>query len=369
MLIGFETQTHETKAHPTGIPRVIRETHEWASDFFGLRGHQVGWVNTVSSPRSYNFTVDPYLRSDPVLNGPEAKLEECDALVILDISLQLNIAEVIHHKEFRGLKVYVLIHDLLPLTFHEWFPPGSQTPFRLYLQRMIHIADQIVVTSQHVASELSSLGWNIRAPIHIIPLGSIHKQLPPSQVPNDQISLLCVATVEPRKGHQRLLDAFTFIRAMGLDINLTFVGKKGWAPPELYSNIERHSDFGGRLRWLENANDFEVRLLATKSSIGVIPADGEGFGMFLEEALTLGLKVVASDIPVFREREQPNVFYANQDSESLAEAIVLASQTPWVNLPGARIRSMQDFARGFSDLILLTLEGNFSVSLTPAKGH
>lgn len=350
-LIGFETQTHETKVFPTGIQRVIRETHQWVTDFLGADGIDVGWVNTVDRPRAYGFKSHPYLASDPVLNGPEAKLSEIDVLVILDLSMMLDVRAVVHEKQSRGLKVVVLIHDILPISHPEWFPADAERIYRLFLQRMLHIADHVVLTSEFVRSELLGLQWSIAGEIHVIRLGSLHPPRPASRVPQSEIALISVSTVEPRKGHRRLLGAFDVLRQQGRDVNLHLVGKPGWAEQSLYREINDHPDFGARLRWHRNASDLDVLNLAGRSNIAVIPSDEEGFGMFLEEALTLGLKVVASDIPVFREREQPNVFFANLTAQGFAEAILEASRAPWVDIYPIRVRSMRDFGADFSNLL------------------
>jgi glycosyltransferase involved in cell wall biosynthesis len=352
MFIGFDTQTHETKVFATGIQRVIRETHGWLADFLPISGGQVGWVNTVPRQRSYAFKTNPYLASDPVLNAPEAKLSEVDVLVITDIAMLLDVRAIQREKQNRQLKVVVLIYDIFPVTHPEWFPKESLRYFRLYLQKMLYIADQIVVTSQSVKDDLLALSWATEPKILVIHLGSFHAQRPSSSIPRSQISLISVSTVEPRKGHARLIEAFDELRAAGEDVNLHIVGKRGWAEEKLYRDIQSHPDFGARLRWHQDAMDPEVLTLASQCNIGVIPSDGEGFGMFLEEALTLGLKVVASDIPVFREREQPNVFFSPLTSTGLASTIVEAARTPWEGRVDWRVRSMRDFAEDLSNLLV-----------------
>jgi glycosyltransferase involved in cell wall biosynthesis len=351
-LVGFETQTHETKTFATGIQRVVRETHGWATGFLGAAGVRSGWVNTVDRPRSYAFRSDPYLASDPILNGLPAELSDVDLLVITDVSILLDVQAIRREKHDRDLQVLVVIYDVLPITHPEWFPEGSAKHFRLFIQRMLHIADYIVVNSESVRDELLSLGWSVHADILIIPLGSLHPQRPASDVPESQISLLSVSTIEPRKGHRRLIGAFDELRKTGKDVSLNLVGRRGWAEDKLYEDIQNHPDFGARIRWHRDASDEQVTALSIQSNIGVIPSDGEGFGMFLEEALTLGLKVVASDIPVFRERKQSNLFFAPLSAAGLAEGILQAAKAPWQSLDDNPVRTMRDFASDLSNLLL-----------------
>lgn len=355
MLIGSETQTQERQQVVTGIQRVICETHKGLSDLLGIRNIDIGWVHTGSFPRSLNFRTVPYLAADPVLSGAEAPLAEIDALLLLDIPTQVNFQALINEKSQRDLQVFVLIHDILPIVNPQWFPEGGHRAFKLYIQQVFHVADHIIVTSEHVKRDLENLGWKFKGQIHVIALGSIHKQRDHIDSPSSRISALYVSTIAPRKGHETLMDAFDVLRARGCDVDLTLIGRFGWDCQELISRIMNHSDLGGRLKWLRNADDHAVTVAASRCNVGVIPAEGEGFGMFLEEALTLGLKVVASDIPVFREREQPNLFFADLNGESLANAMTVAAATPWTKLNRGQVRSMQDFSRDLTDLILAQL--------------
>jgi glycosyltransferase involved in cell wall biosynthesis len=349
-LVGSETQTQEGKKAATGIERVIVETHNGLKDYLGIRGVDVAPIHTVDAPPSQNFMGDPYLATDRVLSTPRVKLSEIDGLMLLDLSRNLDFRVIRAERARRSLPVFALIHDILPITHPEWFPGLENRAYRLFLQQIFHISDEIVVTSEQVRADIQDLGWAHRAPIHVFPLGSIHRQRTPPTLQSGQISVLSVTTIAPRKGHELLLDAFQVLRGLGRDIDLTLVGRTS-AAEKTVDRIRQHPDLGGRLKWFANADDHVVGSLAARCNVAVIPSEGEGFGMFLEEALTLGLKVVASDIPVFRERAQANVRFADLSAESFAHSLVMASEAPWEVGPHLPIRTMKDFARDFSDLV------------------
>lgn len=351
LTIGSESQSQERQLAVTGIQRVVCESHKGLTDLLGIAGIEIGWVHTSNSQRSLNFKTEPYLATDPVLNGPEVQLSEIDGLVVLDIPTQLNVPAVLGQKSIRDLQVFVLIHDILPLIHPQWFPKAAPRSFKLYIQQVLHVADHIIVPSEQVKRDLLNLGWKHHAEIVVIPLGSIHKQRTPIEFPESQVSAMYVSTIAPRKGHDKLLDAFDILRARGCDVDLTLIGNIGWDCEDVVRRIRNHPDLNGRLKWLRNADDHAVMMTASRCNIGVIPAEGEGFGMFLEEALSLGLKVVGSDIPVLREREQANVYFANMNGESLADSMVIAAGTPWVPMARGQVRSMTDFSRDLADLI------------------
>lgn len=351
LVVGSETHGLRRKDFVSGIERVVSETHRGLVDLIGASGGQVVQVNTSPEDGSLEFLNNSYLASDPVLSGPQKSLEDIDVLINLDLATTTSFIEIAKERRKRSLPVVSVVHDVLPLTNPEWFMPEVQFGFRLFIQQMLFTSDVIVVTSSEVRSNLEALEWKFDGIVVTLPLGSTHAQREPAVLPPSQISAMYVSTVAPRKGHSRLLDAFDLLREGGHDVDLTLVGKAGWLSDDLFARIQNHPDFGGRLRWLTNADDAEVKALAARCNVGVIPADGEGFGMFLEEALTLGLKVVASNIPVFTERAQDNVFFSELTPKSLAATLIEASETPWAEPSGTGVRTMKDFATDLSRVI------------------
>lgn len=359
MLIGSETQSQEHQVVLTGIQRVICESHKVLFDSLGAQGIEIGWVNTRKIPRSMNFMKVPYLTQDPVLTGMQAQLSEISLLLLSDIPAHMDFLAVTAERKRRNLPVIALIHDVLPLTNPEWFPEQANRNFKLYLQQLFYIADHIVVISDQVKHDLEMLGWKRSAPIDVIPLGSIFPQCGRSSIPDNQLSILYVSTLAPRKGHAELLDSFDELRLLGADIDLTLVGQQGWECTDLVDRIRTHPDFDGRLKWIQNADDHTIKVAASRCNLGVIPSEGEGFGLFLEEGLTLGLKMVASNIPVFRERPHPNITYFDrQPDNQLTQAILVAASKKWVPAEPGEVRSMTKFGLELSDLILDLLDRN-----------
>jgi glycosyltransferase involved in cell wall biosynthesis len=112
---------------------------------------------------------------------------------------------------------------------------------------------------------------------------------------------------------------------------------------------------GGRVKWISDANDEQIRAHVRKSTLGVFPSEDEGFGLFLEEALSLGLPVVVTDIPVFRERAQANMYFAEATAEGLAQTILDAHRSPW-KVPETPVRSMKDFVADFLQTVMPVVE-------------
>lgn len=344
--VGSDVSVQVTKSACTGIERVVRECHGELHSLLWAEGHDLVPFRLAPGTGSDNYLSDPYLASDPVLQKPLTRIEDTDALLFLDLHHVRDFSRLYQVRQERELPTVFIIYDLLPLLSPQWFPPQHDRLFRIYVQQVMRTADHIVTISQKVADDLASLGWRTSAHIHPLHLGSTFTRLPPPQV--DHLSILYVSTLEPRKGHDVLLDAFDILLAAGEDVELTLVGREGWECDVIVRRIMEHAALGTRLHWYSNATDHDVRQLSRRCSVATMPSRDEGFGLFVEEALSLGLKVVATDIPIFRERQGPNITLTELTPMALAAALVDAHAEDFTPTD---VRTMRDFGLDLLDVI------------------
>lgn len=112
--------------------------------------------------------------------------------------------------------------------------------------------------------------------------------------------LLMVGTIEPRKNHLALLDAWELLRSEGFPtLNLVIVGSFGWDHDEVMRRFSPWLQRGG-LHLLEAVPASDLRLLYRHAQATVCPSFGEGFDFPGIEAMRCGGVVAASDIPVHR---------------------------------------------------------------------
>jgi len=134
---------------------------------------------------------------------------------------------------------------------------------------------------------------------------------------------LMVGTIEPRKGHSFVLQAF---EELWKDINMTaslcIIGREGWDVSDFMAGLKCHIELGKRLLFLNAVPDSELRY-AYNNSVALIQAsEGEGFGLPLIEAAQYGLPIICTDIPVFREIASEHALYFEKGStESLKKCI------------------------------------------------
>lgn len=355
IVVGSETQSLEGLTYVTGVQRVVREAHVAMTDALAPRGIRIAPLHSLEAPRHRGHLRNPYLASDPVLSQEPVTPEEVDAYLFLDLHLNASFRRVHMARQIRPRPAIGLVHDVLPILSPQWWPDDPQRVFRIYTQQLLRVCDHVVVTSQKSHDDLLSLGWEVPGELHVIPLGSTFRQRAPEAAPDGRMSLLYVSTVEARKGHDILLEAFDLLRRRGSDVDLTIVGREGWLDTDIAERLRQHPDFGGRLTWLVSPDDLTVSTVARRCSIGVFPSADEGFGLFLEEGLAHGLKMVVSDIPAFRERTMPNVSFTERTPQALADAIEGAHAQEWVPLAPGQVRTMQDFGRELAELVAETV--------------
>lgn len=127
--------------------------------------------------------------------------------------------------------------------------------------------------------------------------------------------ILSVASHDKRKNTALLVSAFNLFNKKGL-YRLILVGKQGKAFKRMetneYINVE----------YRDNVSDRDLEELYLSCDLCVNLSSYEGFGLPVLEALTLGAKVLCSDIEVFRELYGDNVFFTKITDPSIVSSSI-----------------------------------------------
>ena len=133
---------------------------------------------------------------------------------------------------------------------------------------------------------------------------------------------LMVGTLEPRKNHAYVLDAFEELWRCGENISLCIIGKVGWKCSDIIDRIYTHGQFGKSLFYFYDAVDEELAFCYENCEAVIFASVTEGFGLPLVEAMSFGRSVLVSDIPVFREiGENYPVYFPLFNIEILVETL------------------------------------------------
>jgi glycosyltransferase involved in cell wall biosynthesis len=326
----------------TGIQRVVREIARRA-----LETPPQGWqgeaVRLVGGRLRHTYTVPLSILGHEPLTLPEqpADVRQGDVLLCADVNPNMTQADFDELRRLRldGLQVVLLVYDLLPLRYPELFPSDVAKLVTDWYSRMLSIADAAVCISQVVADDVSAwLGEEPGRRNRPLPIGAVHLGADfPGRNQDDGISaetrvaienarkrptVIMVGTVEPRKGHPQVFEAFERLWAGGEDVGLIVVGKQGWNMDEFARQLQRSPELGQRLQWLRGCGDTELRELYSASSGLLMASRHEGFGLPIAEALYAGVPVLARDLPVFREMVGDGIrYFSGDDPQELAAAI------------------------------------------------
>jgi glycosyltransferase involved in cell wall biosynthesis len=239
----------------------------------------------------------------------------------------------------RGVRINIVVYDLLPQQHPEWFPFGLPQQHLGWLISAAATADRLICISRDVAGELArwlgEYGPQRRTPLRIahFPLGcDIEASAATSGLPDGNAGLvealrsrktfLMVGTVEPRKGHRQAIAAFDTLWQDGHDTALWIVGKRGWMTEDLEVAVAAHPEFGRRLVRIDDASDEFLATLYAHAAALLAPSQGEGFGLPIVEAARHQVAVIARDLPVFREVAGDGAFYFRGDAPAdLAAAV------------------------------------------------
>jgi glycosyltransferase involved in cell wall biosynthesis len=239
----------------------------------------------------------------------------------------------------RGVKVYFIVYDLLPVAEPEWFPGFIAAVFPPWLTTLSTVADGLICISRAVADDLRAwLDRNGSDRLRDLKIGYFHlgadieNSQPSTGLPDDSGAVIAalrsrptfvmVGTVEPRKGHVQAFAAFEQLWTENVDVNLVIVGKAGWGVDDLVKRLEAHADQNERFFWLQGISDEYLEKVYEVSSCLLAASLGEGFGLPLIEAAQKGLPIIARDIPVFHEVAGDHAFYFNGDhANDLASAV------------------------------------------------
>ena len=133
------------------------------------------------------------------------------------------------------------------------------------------------------------------------------------------------------KNHRVVIDALALLKARGQLAQVVCTGQtKDSRRPAYFDELMRHAADAGvadRFRVLGLVPYEELAGLMRHAIAVVNPSLFEGWSTSVEEAKSLGLTVVLSDIAVHREQApERGVFFAARDAQSLAEALMQVQQ-------------------------------------------
>lgn len=199
-----------------------------------------------------------------------------------------------------------LVHDLIPISHPEFCRAGETEKHRERIRTVLMTAAGVIGNSQATLDELVAFAREAKLPEPpMLPawLGTDPLPSPQHCQAPERPTFVTIGTIEARKNHMLLLDIWSrLIDHLGSGSpQLLIIGQRGWEAEDVFDRLDHDEKLRGHVEELSNCSDEElVRHLVSARAL-LFPSFAEGYGLPLVEAMRLGVPVIASDLPVFRE--------------------------------------------------------------------
>ena len=268
-----------------------------------------------------------------------------DIFLGLDLAVnQINKSKNAYQKfKNLGVKITFVVYDLLPFLHPEWFEKEDIENYSNWLKSVCEYSEEVFCISESVGLDFlnfySSLNIDRKIRVNTLKIGTMHfgkriqltslnklnkiYHLAALEKVDTRPIFLMVGTLEPRKGHSEVIDAFEVLWSYGHQFKLVIAGRLGWLSKSLEIRIRNNPEFNNLLQWHDDVSDEQILELYKSSTALIVASHAEGLGLTLIEAGVFGLPIIARDIPVFREIAKDHALYFNgKDDRSLVNVIL-----------------------------------------------
>lgn len=327
----------------SGIQRVVRAI---SSNMYRLKPKNIFLVystpNDLDFKIAYKYMKDNFNIENELFNDDfVVSFNNGDTLLYLDLHPANAIAHEFYNQELinRGVNVYHLIYDLIPIFREKTFWTELVEEFKLWVKSICKSSGAICISksvSDDLNNYLNEIGCKEKSfKIMHFHLGADIKSSLPTKIEIDDdkscfldfiknsITFLMVGTIEPRKGYIQTLKAFELLWASEKEVNLVIVGRIGWGMSDFLEILKKHKNFNNRVFFLESIDDEYLEKIYASSTCLISASEAEGFGLPLIEAAINKIPLLIRDLPVFKEVAGTHAYYFKNDNNPniLAEAI------------------------------------------------
>jgi glycosyltransferase involved in cell wall biosynthesis len=267
------------------------------------------------------------------------------------------IERVTHEK---GLRLALLIYDIIPLRRAEWFVEQTANAFRSWFDCTLPLADVVLTISAATARDVTryaqSAKLTLRAPSTPIPIGTGFKKndasWPPashqlsSRLPPANSYVLVVSTIEARKNHLLL---FRVWRRLLEDMpaesvpTLVFAGQVGWLVSDLMEQLHTLKFLDGKIIHVAGPTDQELEALYVGCLFTLFPSFYEGWGLPVTESYSFGRPCVVANTSSLPEAGGSLARYIDPESTTNAYRVIRETIEDKAGLRAWRDRVRREF--------------------------
>ena len=266
--------------------------------------------------------------------GFEALAQPGDTLAILGSPwFRADYDRLAHGLRDRlGLRLALLVHDLIPIRHPEWCRPGIVEAFIPWMARVLPECDVVLANSRFTAADATRYAEaeGIRLPGAVHPIRMASGLAAAAATASDTLPppgtyVLAVGTLEPRKNHALLLRVWRRLLAELPPARvplLVLAGSIGWGVDDLLHQLHATHWLDGHIRLFSEPADTTLAALYRGCLFTVFPSFYEGWGLPVTESLGFGKPCLAANTAALPEAGGDLVRYFDPDSATQAAVAV-----------------------------------------------
>jgi glycosyltransferase involved in cell wall biosynthesis len=217
-----------------------------------------------------------------------------DGQVVVADGLAFGALPALARHHAGRLRWVALVHH--PLALEEGLDAAQREHLARSERQALAVARRVVVTSPATARSLAGYGVP-PARLRVVPPGTAAPSGPatadrPSTTA--RLQLLCVATLTPRKGHVRLIEALAALRDRPWSLHCVGSTARDPETVRVVRDLIAHHGLRDRVQLHGELSEAELQSFYRSSDAAVLATSHEGYGMALAEALAHGLPVVST---------------------------------------------------------------------------
>jgi glycosyltransferase involved in cell wall biosynthesis len=234
-------------------------------------------------------------------NGRTIKVSKGDKVLVPEVFGNPHRLGFFRQMTPQDLERYrFIVFDVLPLTHPQYFTSTWAETLGIYeyfkLLRRASCCGFISEDTRqdyYLRTKRSNVDGGVVLPLGCDALGP----RPTLPTLNRPPAFSVIGTVEPRKNHQLILEAFEPLMRQIQGLTLSFVGRMGWVSSEFAQRMHAlAADTKSGFRFFSAPGDEGVRKCIEESRATIYVSAAEGYGLPPVESLWVGTPVIASNM-------------------------------------------------------------------------
>lgn len=239
------------------------------------------------------------------------KARRADTVILPGLSwVRHKVRPTLKQMHKNGARIIVLIHDMIPFDYPEFVSePSFSQGFRDGFRDIMPSVSLIIANSQETKKRVA-VYLHDPIPCEVVPLAHEHI-VTAAEEPVEKLGafVLCVGTIEIRKNHLALLNAWQKMNLFSAP-KLVFVGNWGWGVDTLRQKFEQNKFLERVVTILPDTTDAQLSWLYKNALFTVLPSHYEGWGLPVGESLWYQTPVVCTPNGALPEVHDKGIIYA-----------------------------------------------------------